>query len=180
VPTSLACGGPPYVRVAVFAVLTCLLVVAIGATDASAAKRSARYSASTDSVEAQVIRLLNGLRAQQGLRTLRNDDGLDDAAASHSRGMVTSGQFSHESANGVPCDVRIRRFVKARMVGETISWLAGTPASEQAQRTVELWMNSPPHRQTLMTAGFRRIGVSRKGGRMFGRQGVAFTADLAG
>ena len=41
-------------------------------------------------------------------------------------------------------------------------------------------MNSPPHRQTLMTAGFKRIGVSRKGGRMFGRQGVAFTADLAG
>ena len=133
-----------------------------------------------DGIESQVVALLNGVRASQGLPALRADDNLNEAADSHSRGMVTSGVFSHDSASGTPCDVRIRRFVKARLVGETIAWLAGTPAAQQAQRTVDLWMNSPPHRQTLLTPGFKRIGVSRKGGRMFGRQGVAFTADLAG
>jgi uncharacterized protein YkwD len=180
VPTSLAGGGLPLARVVVAAVLAGLLVLAFGVPASQASKRTPRVSAQTDAVEAEVIRLLNDLRAQQGLSALRRDGSLNDAADSHSRGMVTSGLFSHSSADGTRCDVRIRRFVKARMVGETISWLAGTPAAQQAQRTVELWMNSPPHRQTLMTAGFRRIGVSRKGGRMLGRQGVAFTADLAG
>jgi uncharacterized protein YkwD len=179
VPTSLAGGSVPFARVAVVAVVTSVVVLLAGAVDASAARRSSRASAN-DSVEAEVIQLVNGYRASQGLPALSADGNLNEAADSHSRGMVASGEFSHDSANGTRCDVRIRRFVKARLVGETISWLAGTPAAQQAQRTVELWMNSPPHRATLMTASFRRIGVSRKGGTMFGRRGVAFTADLAG
>jgi uncharacterized protein YkwD len=180
VPTSLVGGHRPRVRVFVFAVLTTLVVLFIGAASATAATRTVRASAQTDAVESEIIRLLNGIRSSQGLSSLRSDSDLADAATSHSRGMVSSGLFSHDSASGTRCDVRIRRFVKARIVGETIAWLAGTPASQQAQRTVDLWMGSPPHRQTLMTAAFRRIGVSRKGGTMFGRRGVAFTADLAG
>jgi uncharacterized protein YkwD len=158
-----------------------VLIVFASAANASAAKRHThRSSQHTDRVESEVIDLLNNIRQEQGLPTLRRDSDLTEAADSHSRGMIASGVFSHDSASGTRCDVRIRRFVKARMVGETISWLAGTPSSQQAQRTVELWMNSPPHRETLLTKSFRRIGVSRKGGEMFGRRGVAFTADLAG
>ena len=179
-PTSLVGGHRPLVRVFVFVVLATLVALSLGAASASASKRTARASAQTDAVESEVIRLLNGIRSSQGLPSLRTDSDLNDAADSHSRGMVASGLFSHNSASGTRCDVRIRRFVKSRIVGETISWLAGTPAAQQAQRTVDLWMNSPPHRQTLLTAAFHRIGVSRKGGVMFGRRGVAFTADLAG
>jgi uncharacterized protein YkwD len=179
VPTSLADGYAPIVRVAVLIVLVAVLTLLV-ITDAFAAKRTARVTASTDSVEAEVVRRLNEIRTSQGLGTLRADSDLGDAAESHSRGMIASGLFSHDSASGTRCDVRIRRYVRARIVGETISWLAGTPASQQASRTVQLWMESPPHRQTLMTPSFRRIGVSRKGGVMFGRRGVAFTADLAG
>jgi uncharacterized protein YkwD len=180
VPACLADGRVPFVRIVVLAVLFAASALLAGAVDASAASRTVRASVANDGVEAQVVAALNGVRASQGLPALRADDNLNEAADSHSRGMVTSGVFSHDSASGTPCDVRIRRFVKARLVGETLAWLAGTPAAQQAQRTVDLWMNSPPHRQTLMTPGFKRIGVSRKGGRMFGRQGVAFTADLAG
>jgi uncharacterized protein YkwD len=180
VPACLADGRVPLVRPAVLSVLIAVVVLLVGAMDASAAKRHSRSSAHNDGVESQVIELLNTIRAQQGLSSLRSDASLNHAADSHSRGMVRSGVFSHDSSSGTPCDVRIRRFEKARLVGETIAWLAGTPSREQAQRTVELWMNSPPHRETLMTPAFKRIGVSRKGGTMFGRHGVAFTADLAG
>ena len=179
-PTSLADGRAPIARVAVLAALLAIFALLAAAMDASAAKRHARSSAQNDRVESEVVSLLNDIRDSQDLPSLRRDSDLNDAADSHSRGMVSSGVFSHDSASGTRCDVRIRRFVKARMVGETISWLAGTPSTEQAKRTVELWMNSPPHRETLLTASFRRIGVSRKGGTMFGRRGVAFTADLAG
>jgi uncharacterized protein YkwD len=180
VPTSLADGRVPIVRVVVLTVLLAVLTLLATTVDASAAKRTARVSASTDSVEAEVIRRLNEIRASQGLGALRADGDLSDAAESHSRDMIASGLFSHDSASGTRCDVRIRRYVRARVVGETISWLAGTPASQQAARTVQLWMDSPPHRATLLTPSFRRIGVSRKGGVMFGRRGIAFTADLAG
>jgi uncharacterized protein YkwD len=180
VPTSLADGLAPIVRVAVLAAFAAVVMLLASAMDASAAKRTLRVSAGTDNVESEVIRRLNEIRSSQGLSTLRSDSDLAAAADSHSRGMIASGLFSHDSASGTRCDVRIRRFVRSRIVGEVISWLAGTSAARQAARTVELWMNSPPHRQTLLTSSFRRIGVSRKGGRMFGRQGVAFTADLAG
>ena len=179
-PASLADGRVPFVRFAVSTAVLAVLLLLVSTMDAAAAKRTARVSASFDSVESEVIRRLNDIRQQNGLSALRRDEDLGDAADSHSRGMVTSGQFSHDSADGTRCDVRIRRFKRARIVGETISWLAGTPASEQAAKTVELWMNSPPHRQTLLTSSFRRIGVSRKGGTMFGRRGVAVTLDLAG
>jgi uncharacterized protein YkwD len=181
VPTSLADGRAPIVRVALLSVCLAVAILFASTVDASASKRSTHRSAEhVDRVEAEVIDLLNTIREEQGLPTLRRDSDLTEAAYSHSRGMIESGVFSHDSASGTRCDVRIRRFVKARSVGETISWLAGTPSSEQAHRTVELWMNSPPHRETLLTKSFRRIGVSRKGGEMFGRRGVAFTADLAG
>jgi uncharacterized protein YkwD len=180
VPACLADGRVPFVRIVVLAAALAASALLANAVDASAATRTVRASVANDGIEAQVVALLNGVRASQGLPALRADDSLNEAADSHSRGMVTSGVFSHDSASGTPCDVRIRRFVKARLVGETIAWLAGTPAAQQAQRTVDLWMNSPPHRETLLQPGFKRIGVSRKGGKMFGRQGVAFTADLAG
>jgi uncharacterized protein YkwD len=181
VPSSLADGRVPIVRTGLLTVLVAVVVLFASTANAFAAHRHAhRTQAHTDRVESEVIDLLNGIRAQNGLPSLRRDRDLADAAESHSKGMIASGVFSHDSASGTRCDVRIRRFVKARIVGETISWLAGTPSSQQAERTVELWMNSPPHRETLLTASFRRIGVSRKGGTMFGRRGVAFTADLAG
>jgi uncharacterized protein YkwD len=179
VPASLADGRVPFVRFAVSAAILAVLLL-VSAMDASAAKRTARASASFDSVESEVIRRVNGIRQANGLSNLRSNHDLGDAAESHSRGMIASGQFSHDSADGTRCDVRIRRFVKARVVGETLAWIAGTPAAQQAARTVELWMNSPPHKATLLTPSFRRIGVSRKGGTMFGRRGVAVTLDLAG
>jgi uncharacterized protein YkwD len=181
VPARLAGGPVPFARIAVLAAFAAVLILLVPVlAEADAAKRTPRHSGASDAVESEVVRILNGIRASQGLGPLRRDGDLAEAADSHSRGMIASGQFSHDSASGTPCDVRIRRFVKARMVGETISWIAGTPASQQAQRTVDLWMNSPPHRATLLQPAFKRIGVSRKGGTMFGRRGVAFTADLAG
>ena len=126
-PACLADGRVPFVRIVVLAALLAASALVAGAADASAATRTVRASVANDGIESQVVALLNGVRASQGLPALRSDDNLNEAADSHSRGMVTSGVFSHDSASGTPCDVRIRRFVKARLVGETIAWLAGTP-----------------------------------------------------
>jgi uncharacterized protein YkwD len=162
------------------ALLASLVLLMLPAAESVAAKRSSRTQAAGDSVESEVVRRINAIRAEQGLSSLRANPDLVQAAQAHSREMIASGSFSHDSPDGKPCDQRIRSYARGRTVGETISWLAGTPASKQAERTVTLWMNSPPHRATLLSAAFRRIGISREGGTMFGRAGVAFTADLAG
>jgi uncharacterized protein YkwD len=160
--------------------LASLVLLMLPTADSVASKRSARSQAAGDSVESEVLHRINAIRAEQDLGQLRADPDLVQAARAHSREMVAAGMFSHDSPSGEPCDQRIRSYARGRTVGETISWLAGTSASQQAERTVSLWMNSPPHRATLLSSAFHRIGISREGGQMFGRTGVAFTADLAG
>jgi uncharacterized protein YkwD len=167
-------------RILAMALLASIVLLVLPAAESVAAKRSVRSQATGDSVESEVLRRINAIRADAGLSTLRADPDLVQAAKAHSDEMIAAGMFSHDSPDGKPCDQRIRSYARGRTVGETISWLAGTPVSRQAERTVTLWMNSPPHRATLLSGAFRRIGISREGGQMFGRTGVAFTADLAG
>ena len=48
-----------------------------------------------------------------------------------------------------------------------------------AKAIVDLWINSAPHLQTLTTADFRRIGIAKRRGRLFGQRVTVWTADLA-
>ena len=120
-PACLADGRVPFVRLSYSPSCSRQSALLASAVDASAAKRTVRASVANDGVEAQVVALLNGVRASQGLPALRADDSLNEAADSHSRGMVTSGVFSHDSASGTPCDVRIRRFERP------VSWARRSP-----------------------------------------------------
>ena len=73
-PACLADGRVPFVRIVVLAVLFAASALVAGAVDASAASRTVRASVTNDGVEAQVVALLNGVRASQGLPGLRADD----------------------------------------------------------------------------------------------------------
>jgi uncharacterized protein YkwD len=77
--------------------------------------------------------------------------------------------FGHGSSDGTPFDVRVRRYVGDRAVGETLAWLTGRRAV--ARRVVRMWRDSPPHRAILLAPGFRRIGIARRHG--------LWTADFA-
>jgi uncharacterized protein YkwD len=93
--------------------------------------------------------------------------------------MLVTGQFSHESPrSGERFDRRIRRFHRARALGETIAWGAGDAGTPAA--AVEMWMQSAPHRAILLDRSFRRIGVGRAVGEFDGFAGASlWTADLA-
>jgi uncharacterized protein YkwD len=129
----------------------------------------ASASASTQS---GIVRSVNQVRAQHGLRPFRMSPALGRAAGAHSAAMLAGGGLSHGSLQS-----RLRRYLSAATYGEAIAWMpgsAGTPAS-----VVGAWLRSPPHRAILLSAQFRRIGVGAAYGRMGGQPGTSFTLDVA-
>jgi uncharacterized protein YkwD len=127
--------------------------------------------------ERNVVRIVNHVRHQYGLGSLRGSTRLARAADSHSRNMVRRNFFDHTSPDGTSFDRRVRRYTSARSVGETLA--AVSRRSRAAALTVQLWMQSPPHRAVLLSRGFHRIGVGRKRGDLGSGARTVFTADFA-
>jgi uncharacterized protein YkwD len=140
-----------------------LLLALVGAGPAGAAVR-------LDRAERSAIRHINAFRAAHGVPSVRPLRALNRAAERHSEDMAHGRFFSHTSSNGTPFDRRVRRYVGARAVGETLAWL--TRRQGVGRDIVQMWIDSPPHRAILLERSFRRIGVARRHG--------MWTADFAG
>jgi uncharacterized protein YkwD len=135
--------------------------------------------------ETAVLQRINEVRRAHGLRGLRLSAGLARAADAHARSMGRSGYFSHTSRDGTSMASRIARFYqrggfRSWTVGETLAWRSpgGTAA-----RIVTMWLASPAHREILLHASFREIGVaavhSEQAPGVYGNREVTiFVADL--
>ena len=109
-----------------------------------------------------VVCLVDADRARHGLRTLRGDRDLRQAAGRHSRNMVRRGFFSHVTPRGSSLDDRLRRsgYLRANHAlhaGEALAWGSGTSATPTV--IVAEWLASPPHRRILLGRDFREVGV---------------------
>lgn len=76
--------------------------------------------------------------------------------------MAQVGYFEHNSADGTSFWKRIQRYFGSSgyrrwSVGENLLWSSGAPS---AQSVVSSWMNSPPHRENLLSRSWRKVGVS--------------------
>jgi uncharacterized protein YkwD len=130
-----------------------------------------------DAGERAVIRRVNTVRHAHGLRALRASRALARAADRHSAEMMRHRYLGHASADGSAWDRRVRRYVRARSVGEVVAALSRS--RHMAGRVVGMWMNSPGHRAALLSNRFRKVGVARRRGRMDGGRVAFFTADLS-
>jgi uncharacterized protein YkwD len=136
------------------------------------------------SLERELLRELNMLRSQAGLRPLRRSRQLASAAVSHSRSMAKLGYFSHESFDGSAFWQRVARFYKPPQgfhvyrVGENL--LSGPDMSASA--VIRGWLNSPPHRKNLYDAwgevGFGAVRAVGAPGIFEGATVVIITADF--
>ncbi|HEU0304953.1 MAG TPA: CAP domain-containing protein [Gaiellaceae bacterium] len=141
--------------------------------------------AHADELEAAVLEELNLVRLEHGLRPLRLSPGLTAAAEFHSLDMVRVGFFGHESADGRDFAARIRSFYRPRprgglwTVGENMAWQTRRLSARAA---VVRWLHSPGHRENLLRARFREIGISAVRARapgVFGhRRVVVLTVDF--
>jgi len=134
-----------------------------------AAEMPAGAAVRLDRAERAAIRQINHFRAAYGRPAVYPARALNRSAEAHSTDMARRNFFAHTSSDGTPFDVRIRRYVGRRSVGETLAW--HTSKRGIARRIVGMWRNSPPHRAILLQGNFRRIGIARRHG--------MWTADFA-
>lgn len=107
------------------------------------------------SYENEVIRLVNEIRAENGLKPLTANWELSRIARYKSEDMSDNRYFSHTSPTyGTPFQM-IRAFgLSYRSAGENIAYGQKTPAA-----VVNAWMNSSGHRANILNASYTQIGV---------------------
>lgn len=140
---------------------------------------TAHASARMDRTERAIVKRVNGVRHHAGLRSVRLNHALARASDVHSRDMLRRDFFAHESSNGQSFTQRIEHFRDSRVSGEALAFLPAHRPGRTAVKVVRMWMASPGHRAELMNPKFRRIGIGKRRGRLYGQRTIVVTADLA-
>jgi uncharacterized protein YkwD len=147
-----------------------LVLVFVGAAlvagTADARSRDDRAPASVQvakvsTLEDQVLTAINDLRRSNGLSELRLNAALSLAALGHSQSMAKRGFFSHDGYNGAPFWARIKPRYRPQRgnfwgVGENMVWASPDLSADE---TIQMWLDSPPHRKNLLTASWREVGL---------------------
>lgn len=128
-------------------------VLALHAPAPAQGAACANASAAPGSVDNGELRralrcVVNEERARHGLRRLRRDGDLGEAARGHARDMAGRGYFAHER----PGSTLRSRLRAAGWTGsaaaETLSWGCGGLGVPQA--VLDGWLASPPHRKIVL------------------------------
>jgi len=118
----------------------------------SGADTSAPASAYAD----QVVTLVNQERAKAGLKPLASDPALTAMAMDKAKDMYNNNYFDHNSPTyGSPFDMMRSYGIRYTYAGENIA-----KGQRNPQEVMNAWMNSPGHRQNMMSPNFTKIGVA--------------------
>jgi hypothetical protein len=116
----------------------------------------------TPTVEAAIIEMTNTYRGSQKLGTLKANPNLTKAARIYAAFLAKSGMFSH-TADGRQAGDRITSAGYSWcQIGENLAMhldSRGFEARSLAQKSVEGWINSPPHHKNLVAPAMTEIGV---------------------
>ncbi len=112
-------------------------------------------NATMSDVEKQVLNLTNVERQKAGLKPLQIDTKLQNSARQKSNDMATNRYFSHTSPTyGSPFDQMKANGITYRAAAENIAM-----GQRTAEEVVKAWMESPGHRQNILTPGYTHIGI---------------------
>ena len=105
--------------------------------------------------EEEVIALINDLREEKGLPALTLSWEAARVARHKTEDMRTHGYFGHDSpVYGSFFDMLANFHMPYRSAGENIATGFATP-----QSVVEAWMESPSHRQNILSKSFTQVGA---------------------
>jgi uncharacterized protein YkwD len=123
---------------------------------ACASLRAFAAPASNEINADNVLALMNDYRAQQSLPALHFDAVLNAAAADRMRDMEETEYWSHESPDGTSPFVWLTvEHYPYRYAGENLA-----NGFETARLLVESWMESPGHRENILSAEFDECGIA--------------------
>ena len=135
---------------------------------------------------AGIIQCTNRARAENGgLPPLSENSLLDAIASERAADMIQKQYFAHYSPSGEGAtDVAQRAGYHYKHLGENIA----LGSFQTDEKIVTAWMQSPGHRQNILSDGCSEIGVAAKRGRMkgedvwvavqiFGQQSPSVAAD---
>jgi len=136
------------------------------------------------SLESEIHNLINNERQNNGLRALSLDSKLSEIARAHSRDMAQNGYFEHTNLRGQdPTDRAntkgytcykdygsyytdgIAENIFQNNLYDSITYVNLVPfhdwssQTEIAQSTVQGWMNSPGHKQNILTGTYDKEGI---------------------
>ncbi len=156
-----------------------MLVVAVGQADAGlVAPRSKcpgqqKTRASEPAQEDSMRCLINYARTHAGAGGVSTQGSLERAAGRKAGDVMRCG-FSH-TACGNAADVYARRFgymsAPSWSWGENLAWGRGSLGSPR--NILKAWLNSPPHRSTMLNGTFEHIGIGLKRGSFSGHANAA-------
>ena len=138
--------------------LVALFLILATVSAAWAQTAAAPESPADPVLEAALLAATNEARARHGLDPLRSDAGLTRAARAHAAENAARGVLDHGSPNprlDTPAERVAAAGVALVEVGEN---LARIPGGAVAERAVEGWLNSPPHRRNLLDPSYTHVG----------------------
>lgn len=127
---------------------------------------------SDSELEKKILELTNIERAKWGRAPLVWNDALADTARKHSQDMAERGFFSHTNPDGQSPFDRIKAAgIDYKIAAENIA--AGQATPEAAMQS---WINSEGHRENIMRADLKELGVGIARG---GKYGIYWTQNFA-
>jgi uncharacterized protein YkwD len=114
---------------------------------------------------------INIVRSAYGLHVVRGNTPLNRSSVLKADAVRRCG-FSHTPC-GMSFSGTFQRagYLPAKAFGENLAW--GQGAYGSPVHTLQLWLNSPPHRRNLLGGRWRDLGIAFERGHMFGLDGVA-------
>jgi hypothetical protein len=113
---------------------------------------------------AEVIRLTNVQRADNGLNPLIENSTLDAAALAKGNDMLAKGYWAHFAPDGTsPWSFFVSFGYKYSYAGENLA-----RDFPDASSAVTAWMNSPSHRKNMLDPNYRDIGIGVVEGNLAG------------
>jgi uncharacterized protein YkwD len=160
------------------AIVLGLAAPAAAPSDASALQAVAASctgaTSATGSAHAQLEAMycgINVVRRAYGVVVVRGSGSLNRSSLLKATAVRRCG-FSHTPC-GMSFTYTFRRagYLPARAFGENLAW--GQAALGSPLSTLQMWLNSPPHRAILLSNRWRDLGIAVEHGRIFGRDDVA-------
>ena len=125
----------------------------------AAQSKATAAGANLNGLEAEILKLINKVRADHGLSQLQVVQSLTDIARTRCNDMVSRGYFSHYTPEGTTFfNIMRNAGIGWSNAGENLG--NATPAGYGSPSAfINAWMNSASHRDNMLRGHYRLIGV---------------------